>query len=302
MDIDDAQMDYLQCNDIETNDMLTIDIHEGVEYDASVCQEKRARVLNGPGDTAIILLHGFIASPGEVVALGHEINKYGFPVLMPLLDGFGGSTALANTADYMQWKEVIPNSINLLSRCYEKVILIGFSLGGALVSEYLTSGRRHPQVEVVGAVLLAPYYAPKCPIVGCAVGLSDIFDDSISLTKFYRAINNADLKIPIANPIYYNSDMPYKAVKEIIKFGKELRGRDVSTMVDIPILLAYTELDDTVHNGQSVTFAHKHFSDVRMIVYPKERDIKHQMTVRAGNPILNLFAGQVVRFVKGLKY
>ena len=295
-------MDYLECNDKKTNKKLTIDIHEGVEYDASVCQEKRARALNGSGDTAVILLHGFIASPGEVVALGREINKYGFTVLMPLLDGFGGSTALANTADYMQWKKVIPNSINLLSRCYEKVILIGFSLGGALVSEYLTSGRKHPQVEVVGAVLLAPYYAPKCPIVGCAVGLSDIFDDSISLTKFYRAINNADLKIPIANPIYYNSDMPYKAVKQIIKFGKELRGRDVSTMVDIPILLAYTERDKTVHNGQSVTFAHKHFSDVRMIVYPKERNIKHQMTVRAGNPLFDLFAGQVVRFVKGLEY
>ncbi len=269
------------------------------KYDSSVREDNYSRILYGVNDTAVILLHGFISSPFEVYFLGEKINHNGFTVFMPLIDGFGGSTALANQTKYEQWQSTLTKSIDLLNPCYSKIIIIGFSLGGTIVSDFLINDLPKYQ-EVIGAILLAPYYEQKMFGGEFINTFFDIFSDSISLKTLYKISGNEDLKIPISNPDHYNSDMPIKALKEIIKFRKNIRCQEYIKKVNIPILFIYTEDDQTVSNLASIKFTRKHFDHLTVLKFNQNKKIRHQFSLPAGNPEFDIFCNSIIDFIEEL--
>ncbi len=276
-----------------------MNIYINQEYDPSVRRDNYSKILFGNNDTVVILLHGFISSPFEVYFLGKKINEFGFTVYMPLIEGFGGSTELANRTKYKSWQSTLKNSIDLLSPCYSKIVLIGFSLGGTIVTDFLLNqNSQYPKLQ--GAVLLAPFYSPE---TCCGEFLNDfvgLFTDSIPLTTLYKLSANEDLKIPISNPDYYNSDMPLKAVKEVIKFGKELKTQKFSNKISLPTLFVYNENDKTVNNEVSLDIIKKNFSNLKDIKFSKGKKVMHQLAVPSGNEDFDIFSISIINFINDL--
>ncbi|BCS95469.1 hypothetical protein DSLASN_11010 [Desulfoluna limicola] len=281
-----------------THDTLNIaPIACGRKYDASVRDTNYTRVLCGKNDTAVILLHGFIGSPFEVYYLGQQLNTAGYTVYMPLLQGFGGDTDLANRTGYNAWQSTVKESLDVVCPHYSKVVVIGFSLGGTVVSDFLLNGESScPTVK--GAVLLAPYYSPSVAGGKVLNNMMAVFTDSISLKKLYQLSANDDLKIPVSNPEYYNSDMPLKAVKEIVKYGEMLREQEHSMRVGVPVLFVYTEDDQTVNNKVSAAFIERNFSNSKTIKFSKEEKVRHQLAVPVGNDRFDYFCETVISFIE----
>ena len=276
----------------------TVYIDTNRNYDPSVKEHNYSKIIYGDRDIAVLLIHGFNSSPFEVFFLGKEINKYGYTVMMPLIEGFGGSTEFANRTKYPAWQESFERSLDDLSQCYSKIVVAGFSLGGAIVTDYLLN-RETRKTKIQSVVLLAPYYSTSIPFGKSINKISDMFTDSISIEALYRLSASEDLKIPISNPDYYNSEMPIKAIKEIMKFGEKIRSTPVqSEQISLPAFLIYSEDDRTVDNKMSIKIISEHFKNLKIKKYEKSKKVRHQLAVPKGNVEFDELCKSVVDFIR----
>ncbi|MCK5099155.1 MAG: alpha/beta fold hydrolase, partial [Desulfobacteraceae bacterium] len=167
-------------------------------YDPSVRESNYSKIMYGNNDTAVILLHGFISSPFEVYFLANEINKSDFTVYLPLVEGFGGGIDFANATRYSSWQLTLKKSIEKLAPNYRNIILVGFSMGGTIVTDFLLKNN-YDGNKIQGAILIAPYFAPKWSAgqwLSKGIGL---FSDSVSLKTLYQVCRSNDLIIPLSN-------------------------------------------------------------------------------------------------------
>ena len=255
-------------------------------------------ILYGQKDVAIIFLHGFISSPFEPLALGKIFNQEGYTVYMPLIDGFGGSTELANMSDYQHWKLAVKKSIELLSPNFKKFVIIGFSLGGTISSDFVLNQNTPGNYQIESIVLLAPFYKPKLWGGNFANSFVNFFTDSVSLETLYKGSLNPDLLIPISNPDYYNSAMPLNAVKQLYAFSDEITSLDNSVTSDIPTFLVMTEDDETVDNEYSRYFITKHFPNNEIFQFNKKDKIRHQFIVPESNIHFGTLADKISFFIR----
>lgn len=82
--------------------------------------------------TGVLLLHGYMATPMEMEALGEYLGKMGFWVYIPRIKGHGTSPedlAQTNVAD---WVTSADNGYAVVNSICEQVVVGGFSNGGGL--------------------------------------------------------------------------------------------------------------------------------------------------------------------------
>ncbi|NIM95280.1 MAG: alpha/beta fold hydrolase [Anaerolineales bacterium] len=87
--------------------------------------------FNG-GEPGCLLVHGFTASPQEMRWLGEHLTENGYSVLGVRLSGHGTHPRDMERSRWRDWMASVEDGYHqLLSSC-SSVVLIGFSLGGAL--------------------------------------------------------------------------------------------------------------------------------------------------------------------------
>jgi len=82
-------------------------------------------------DIAILMIHGFAASPKELEPLA-DFLKPDFDVFVPLLPGHKTNMADFSKKKYTDWLDFSEELYNKLQQEYSKVILLGFSMGGTI--------------------------------------------------------------------------------------------------------------------------------------------------------------------------
>jgi carboxylesterase len=110
--------------------------------------------LEGNG-TAILMLHGFSASPSELRLLADGLNWLGYSVRAPLLPGHGSDPRRLNSTRAEDWKDAVARELAQMRANSDRVVVIGLSMGGLLalwmVEEGLTSAETfviNPALEV----------------------------------------------------------------------------------------------------------------------------------------------------------
>lgn len=103
------------------------------------------------GQTAVLLIHGFTATPVEVRRLARNLNNAGFTTAGPLLPGHGESPEALNRTRWQDWYRAVETACKELLAQYRKVYVGGESLGGLLA---LLLAARIP--EVAGVLAYAP--------------------------------------------------------------------------------------------------------------------------------------------------
>ena len=83
-------------------------------------------------DIAVLLAHGFLASPAEIRPLAASIHALDISVLGVRLRGHGTSPWDLRERSWEQWLESIQFGQEILGQVAEKIVLVGFSTGGAL--------------------------------------------------------------------------------------------------------------------------------------------------------------------------
>ncbi|MGR8947056.1 MAG: alpha/beta hydrolase [Gammaproteobacteria bacterium] len=104
----------------------------------------------GNSDIAVLITHGFLASPAEIRPLGERIHNLGFTVMGTRLRGHGTSPWDLRERSWEQWLESVEFGYEILSQLAEKVILVGFSTGGVL--SLVAASSEKPNIAGVCAV------------------------------------------------------------------------------------------------------------------------------------------------------
>jgi carboxylesterase len=104
------------------------------------------------GPCVALLVHGFPGTPAEMRAPAQILQEQGWSVQGILLPGFGRDLDSLSQAKHEQWLATIDDAYTQLYSRFERVILVGNSMGGALS---LQIAARKP---VDGLLLFAPFY------------------------------------------------------------------------------------------------------------------------------------------------
>lgn len=112
----------------------------------------RATRFFGEGDGhAVLLLHGLSSSPLELRYLARYLEKEGFTVCAPVIDGYSAGTPVEAME---RWVENAAREFDALAARYERVSVCGLSIGGALALR-LVRERPRTQALVLLSLTLA---------------------------------------------------------------------------------------------------------------------------------------------------
>ncbi|MCP3688941.1 MAG: alpha/beta fold hydrolase [Gammaproteobacteria bacterium] len=97
------------------------------------------------GATAVLLVHGFLASPAEMRSLGDRLHADGHHVLGVRLKGHGTSPWDLRSRDWRDWFASVTRGFNIIKAYSQSVHLVGFSTGGLLA---LLQAADHPHTKI----------------------------------------------------------------------------------------------------------------------------------------------------------
>lgn len=204
----------------------------------AVTLQPEAAPTSATRNTACLLVHGFIGSRRDFNELGQHLAQKGFTVRMMRLPGHGTSPAdFAYLPDGELLKAVQQEYRDLKSK-YERVNVIGFSMGGAL-STLLAS-----EEPVNRLVLLAPYYGVTyywyylLPAETWNAVASP-FVSYVPKTERFVRVNDRS----VVSQIFTYDYMPTRGARQLMVLGREARKDEVLKKITCPVLIMHSTGD-----------------------------------------------------------
>ena len=85
-------------------------------------------------EVGCLVLHGFMASPGEVWWMGTHLAQQGYTTYLPRLAGHGIDPTMMRRSQWQDWYGSALDACHLLRQHCEWVVIIGHSMGGLLAT------------------------------------------------------------------------------------------------------------------------------------------------------------------------
>ena len=155
-----------------------------VQARAFAGDEHRPFLLVG-GRPAALLVHDLPGTPAEMLPLGLSLQKAGWTARGVSLPGFGSDLGSLASRGAQDWLRCIDSSLCEMRRRHSPLLLIGFSLGGAL-AVVAASG-----AALDGLVLLAPLWRIASGLTHAAGALLRPF-----LSRYFYPLRQADFQDP----------------------------------------------------------------------------------------------------------
>jgi esterase/lipase len=185
----------------------------------------------------ILLIHGFLAAPREMLATARYLNARGYPVYLVRLRGHGTAPEDLASRTAEDWLESVDRGYGLLSTLCQRVAVGGFSFGGGLA---LDCAARISTLAGVFAV------APPARLRD----LSSRFVPAVAFWNRILTVLQAShgrkefLEIHPEQPDINYSRLPIASLWEMEKFMKALAGKLVR--IQQPVLIVQSVNDPVV--------------------------------------------------------
>lgn len=98
---------------------------------------------------AVVLVHGFLASPAELRPFGERLHAQGYHVIGVRLKGHGTSPWDLRDRNWQDWAASVQRGFNIVKTFSDEVHLVGFSTGGLLA---LNHAVQHPDIALTSVV------------------------------------------------------------------------------------------------------------------------------------------------------
>lgn len=234
--------------------------------------------LKGPDKTkAALLIHGFADTTYDVRPVGVYLAENGISSCAPLLAGHGTSVRDMAGTGWRDWVKSAEDAYIELSGRYEKVYLVGFSMGGNIAIHLAA------RYDAAGVVLLAPSIFTH--------GQDRLFttEEAIEDLSWFVAtdyiINNEeeaayDMSVMEGRAVY--TLFPITSLRSLVEFMKITRGE--LPMMDEPVLVIQSVNDDTVDiTGPDYVMEHAASADKDVVWIERS---KHLLTLDADRDIV----------------
>lgn len=193
---------------------------------------------------AVLLLHGFTASPGELEELGQVLFDAGYHVKLPLLPGHGTNLQEFERATHAEWIQTAVSEAAQLTKSHPVCFVVGLSMG-ALLSLFVAT--RVPQIRAL--VLISPPYWLQTRGRDLLLRLLDRADLWNLLPTF---LPKRDPLEPLAIPRFAYDGYPRASLRELLHLtGK---ARTEVQQVKQPTLWIHSKTDQAAPFDSSARF------------------------------------------------
>ncbi|HZK44588.1 MAG TPA: alpha/beta fold hydrolase [Syntrophomonadaceae bacterium] len=199
----------------------------------SVYQEAEPFFFSG-NNIAILFIHGFTASPSELYLVAKLVHQEsGATVSGVLLPGHGSHPQFLNQTTWQDWYKTVEAESEYLLAHYEKVYVVGLSLGG-LLSMYL--GVNLPEIK--GVVSINPPIRLRNPMINVMAPVMQW------VKPYFPKPKEKQRKLRKKGRFAYEST-PVRAFRSMM----ELKEETLKALKDIevPLLLIQSLADESVH-------------------------------------------------------
>lgn len=252
------------------------------------------------GETAALLIHGFPGTPAEMRPLALALEELGWTTRGVLLPGFGPDIEKLLHYTYQDWLNAVSTALSELRKQYRYVIVIGYSLGGALA--ILAASRQ----LIDGLILMAPFWKVDhilwtlLPILKPVLRnirpfrlLKSNFDDPEVRTGIHNFLPGIDLDDPIVRQHIRDFKLPLELFSQIRTTGQQAYQSAARIAAPTPVLVIQGTHDDLV----KPPLTHKLAQQFRTAVNYVEVPAKHDLQVETGNAWTTVRA-QVTEFAQ----
>ncbi len=259
-------------------------------------QPEHQPFLLGGGERAALLVHGFAGSPADMRPLAEVLNAAGWSVRGMLLPGFGPQLSALPQVRWQDWIQAVTGELQLLRALYHGVLLVGFSLGGAIC--LAAAAEENPD----GLVLLAPFTSTGGDLKRTFGGLvlpyvSRFFyplkGADFSSPRLRKAIGEAlpeaDLEDSRTVSTLRSVGVPSTILKQLVRAG--LRGRRAAASVTAPALILQGGDDAVVRPEGTRRLLRRFRPPVRYEEVPGDHSL-----IRPSSPAWEQVAREVVSF------
>ena len=196
-----------------------------------------------PTPLALLYLHGFFASRGELEPVVSELaSALGANVFFTRLQGHGRSDAALAEASLQGWLRDTQEAWEIATRLGERVVIIGASTGGTLATWLAHAQANDPRLHALA--LFSPNFHPR-PIWGTKLVL---LPGGLGLA---RLLLGANPELPRDNDLqrlYWNTSYPVAALLPMMQTVRMVEDLDLSAIAT-PTLMFYSERDRVVDSA-----------------------------------------------------
>jgi carboxylesterase len=229
--------------------------------------------------TAVLMVHGILGSPTQFEAIAKALHDQGYAVMAVLLPGHGGSALDFAKAKPAEWQQEVHRAFLYLKQRYDRVWLIGHSMGGLLSIIEAVGYNADGLVIISTPMRLKPGF--KAMRIALRILLGDPKkDDEVMLS--YRNANSIQKGPAWVYPLW----IPRLAsVLGLMRKTHRLLGR-----VKVPVLCIQSRRDETVSwKSQRIFVKHLQATAVETMLieqsghsyfHPDELGMMREMVIR----------------------
>lgn len=192
-----------------------------------------------PNGISVLLLHGLLASPAELRDYGAYLLTQGYTVLGIRLRGHGTSPYDLREQSWKDWYDSVQKGHTILHAYCERIIVIGFSTGGALALQ-LALDCPATVKAVVAVAVPVKFIKPKLMLVPLLHGANKLLDWA---PPYYEGVKAFVANEPEHPHVNYRS-VPVKSLFELRKLIQS--GADLWPDITAPTLILHAERDPVV--------------------------------------------------------
>lgn len=230
--------------------------------------------LNSNGQ-AVLLIHGFGASPREMLPLGEVLVEHNFTVYGVRLPGHGTSPEDLATRQAEEWLATAEQGYQSLAKMDLKISVAGLSTGALLASKLAL---QHPLEKLI---LLSPF-----------LQLQHVLAPFAGLLSFLIPYQNKEISIA-ERPFYYQQ-RPLKGIAQINKLCRQLRGH--LNLILAPSLVLSSTGDATIAKGTAAKI-HQQLGGSKKQFHCYGDNVPHVLTT-AENPLQQDVLQRCVNFLE----
>lgn len=185
--------------------------------------------------TAVLMVHGILGSPVQFEAAAKMLHKQGYTVMGVLLPGHGGSAGDFAAAKADDWHREVRKAVLLLKRRYERIVIVGHSMGGLLaINEAVENGAD-------GVILLSTPMRVVLSPRAVFMSLRMLFGDPMKDGEIHQSYRRAN-SVQKGTVRTYLAWVPrFWDLRSLIR-----KARHLLIQVRCPVLIIQSRRDETV--------------------------------------------------------
>ncbi len=231
-----------------------------IEGESKPAHIGRPRLLKGGRRlVGVVVSHGYMAAPAEVLALAEHLNRKGYWVFLPRLKGHGTAPEDLARCSFRQWIRSVEEGYSLMHSLCRHVVVGGFSTGAALALELASRVDEIAGVFAVSTPLRLQYLVSR---MAPAMDVWNKLMDRINLDEAKKEFVDNRPENPHIN--YLRN--PIAGVRELERLMDHLESR--LHLIEVPALVVQSAEDPVVNpKGSEKVFNQLGTEDKQYVVF-----------------------------------